>query len=66
VSSDRVETEFVVSCPYCGESMEIFIEPDVHGTLVQDCEVCCKPWRVDVTYEQGDRWVQVSRGDGSE
>jgi hypothetical protein len=64
--SDVVETEFQVSCPYCGELVEIYVEPEVRGTLVQDCEVCCQPWKVDVGYDQGERYVYVSRGDGSE
>jgi len=64
--SDDVETEFMVSCPYCGEEVQIYLEPDVLGTLVQDCEVCCRPWKVHVGYEQGERYVDVSRGDGSE
>jgi hypothetical protein len=29
-------TTFAVTCPYCGEQMEIYLEPDVYGTLVQD------------------------------
>ena len=63
-SDDEVETSFAVSCPYCGESGEIYIEPDVLGTLVQDCEVCCKPWQVRVGYDDGIRVVEVTRGDG--
>ena len=58
--------EFVVTCPYCGEEVEIYVEPDVRGQFVQDCEVCCNPWLVRVTDDQGDRWVEVVRGDGSE
>jgi prolyl-tRNA synthetase len=61
-----LETEFTVQCPYCGESVEIALEPDVMGTLVQDCEVCCRPWQVRVGYDQGERYVEVTRGDGSE
>jgi Cysteine-rich CPXCG len=57
---------FVVTCPYCGEEGEIYVEPDVRGQFVQDCEVCCNPWLVRVTGDQGDRWVEVVRGDGSE
>ena len=57
---------FVVTCPYCGEEGEIYVEPDVRGQFVQDCEVCCNPWLVRVTDDQGDRWVEVVRGDGSE
>jgi Cysteine-rich CPXCG len=35
--------EFPVTCPFCGEQLEIYIEPDARGTFVQDCEVCCNP-----------------------
>ena len=62
-------TDFVVTCPYCGEEVEIFVEPDVHGSFVQDCEVCCNPWLVRVEREpvgEGERYVSVSRADGSE
>jgi hypothetical protein len=62
---DDVETEFLVTCPYCGESVTIYLEPDVMGTIVQDCEVCCQPWEVRVGYDQGERYVDVLRGDGS-
>lgn len=64
--SDDVETTFPVICPYCGEPVELYLEPDVLGTLVHDCEVCCRPWRVHVGYDQGERYIDVSRGDGSE
>ena len=62
----EVESQFQVYCPYCGEQVEIYLEPDLMGTLVQDCEVCCRPWKVRVGYEQGERYVDVTRGDGSE
>jgi prolyl-tRNA synthetase len=58
--------ELVVTCPYCGEAVEIYIEPDVRGTFVQDCEVCCNPWRVRVTRAEGAQHVEVRRADGSE
>ena len=60
------DAPFLVACPYCGEEGEIYVEPDVHGSFVQDCEVCCQPWQVRVGYDQGERYVDVSRGDGSE
>ena len=66
MTDDELDVEFTVQCPYCGEWVEITIEPDVMGTLVQDCEVCCRPWQVRVGYEQGERYVDVMRGDGSE
>jgi cysteine-rich CPXCG protein len=58
--------EFVLTCPYCGEEVEIYLEPDVQGSFVQDCEVCCNPWRVRVRETGGERSVDVSRADGSE
>ena len=57
---------FVVTCPYCGEEVEIVVEPDVTGSLVLDCEVCCNPWSVRVSGRGEDRWVEVGRADGSE
>jgi len=57
---------FVVECPYCAEPIEIYVEPDVRGSFVQDCEVCCNPWVVSVTGSGDDRQVDVRRGDGSE
>ncbi|MEO8679440.1 MAG: CPXCG motif-containing cysteine-rich protein [Vicinamibacterales bacterium] len=60
------DTEFTVTCPYCGEEVEIYLEPEVHGLLVQDCEVCCNPWQLRVVHDGADRWLDVSRADGSE
>ena len=57
---------FTVQCPYCGEQVEIYVEPDVRGAFVQDCEVCCNPWRVHVSGRGDNREVIVSRADGSE
>lgn len=58
--------DFLVICPYCGEEVEVQLEPDVQGTLVQDCEVCCNPWTLHVSGEDEERRVDVSRADGSE
>jgi Cysteine-rich CPXCG len=69
-----------VTCPYCGEESEIAIEPDLRGTFVQDCEICCNPWLVRIalssraaswgqraTLRQPSRAsVTVTRADGSE
>ncbi|MGB7218267.1 MAG: CPXCG motif-containing cysteine-rich protein [Vicinamibacterales bacterium] len=58
--------EFLVVCPYCGEQLEIYLESDVKGSFVQDCEVCCNPWRVRVSGRGDEREVDVTRADGSE
>lgn len=37
-----------VQCPCCFELVEVWFEVDVQGALVQDCEVCCRPWELVV------------------
>ena len=61
-----MDHEFSVTCPYCGETVDIFVEPDVRGSFVQDCEVCCNPWMVRVEDDGEARYVSVGRADGSE
>ena len=61
-----MDEQFVVTCPYCGEDVEVYVETDVTGTFVQDCEVCCNPWRVRVSRDGGVRSIDVSRAVGSE
>ncbi len=61
-----MDDQFDVVCPYCGEAAQIYIEPEVSGTLVIDCKVCCNPWQVTVFWDGDDRSVDVRRGDGSE
>jgi hypothetical protein len=58
-----MESEFLVQCPYCGETVEIYLEPDVRGSFVQDCEVCCNPWQVHVSGHGDERTVQITRND---
>lgn len=61
-----MDEEFLVTCPYCGEAVEIFLEADLAGTLVQDCEVCCQPWLLRLSGEGENRQVTVTRADGSD
>lgn len=58
--------DFTVTCPYCGEDVDVRVERDVQGGLVQDCEVCCNPWLLRVEDEDGERTLTVTRADGSE
>lgn len=31
-------------CPYCGEPIELVVDPELAGeTYVEDCPVCCRP-----------------------
>ena len=56
-----VEDTVRVRCPYCREWVDLYIDPDTTGTLVEDCAVCCRPWSV-IVERDGDRLrVHVSR-----
>ena len=61
-----MQEDFEITCPYCGEDVDVFIEADVSGTLIQDCEVCCNPWLLRVSLDDGERHVTVARADGTE
>jgi len=33
-----------IHCPYCGESMEIMVDPSLPDQqYIEDCQVCCRP-----------------------
>jgi hypothetical protein len=57
------DTGGLVACPYCGETNEISLDPG-SGTrqeYVEDCQVCCQPWRVSVTYgASGEARIDVA------
>ena len=42
----------VVVCPHCGEANELGLDPGggPEQEYVEDCNVCCRPWRVTVRY----------------
>jgi len=50
---EPADTEADVECPYCGEPVEITLDPS--GGMVQqyveDCPVCCQPWTVSVAWD---------------
>ena len=52
-----------VSCPYCGQAVELLVDAGggPNQEYVEDCEVCCQPWAVRVTFErQGQPAVSVT------
>lgn len=57
------DMEATVWCPYCGEPVEIALDPGSGSVqqYVEDCAVCCRPWRVDVSYsDDGSASVRVT------
>lgn len=66
VGDGTADTSAAVVCPYCGETVEIALDPG-SGTrqeYVEDCEVCCRPWNVSVAYgDDGAASVEVEAAD---
>ena len=60
------DTEAAVLCPYCGEIVEIALDPGSgpRQAYVEDCQVCCRPWQVQVAYlPDGSAQVTVEPDD---
>ncbi len=55
----------MASCPYCGEMVEVDVEPlgVPEERFVQDCDVCCRPCEVRVVREEDDVQVFLARED---
>ncbi|MEQ4574917.1 MAG: CPXCG motif-containing cysteine-rich protein [Gammaproteobacteria bacterium] len=42
-----------ISCPYCGESIDIVVDASVERQrYIEDCQVCCRPMVVDVAVDE--------------
>jgi len=54
-----------VSCPYCGEPVELEVDASAGSArYVEDCAVCCRPMEVVVTVgADGEPEVAVHRED---
>ncbi len=50
-----LETTAEVSCPYCGETITLFIDLSVESqSYIEDCSVCCQPMTVSYSAEGGE------------
>lgn len=61
-----VETSALVSCVHCGAEVEIALDPGSGSVqrYVEDCEICCRPWAVEVRYStDGTASVEISPED---
>jgi hypothetical protein len=37
-------TESTIHCPYCGEPIQVLLDPAEDGqSYIEDCQVCCRP-----------------------
>ena len=59
------DTAILVLCPYCGEEVEIGVDPGggSNQSYVEDCPVCCSPWMVQVRFAGGTAEVTLSQMD---
>ena len=56
------DTDAQVQCPFCWEIADLRLDPGsgTEQSYVEDCPVCCRPWRVRVRYgADGAAEVQV-------
>jgi len=46
---NQVETS--IQCPYCGENIDILLDPSVpQQEYIEDCQVCCRPIIIELTF----------------
>jgi len=57
--------ETSISCPYCGEAIDVLIETmDEDQEYIEDCQVCCRPIIFTVTAgHDGEAQVYVRAED---
>jgi len=55
------QIEKTIRCPYCGESIEVLIDPSLEQqNYIEDCQVCCRPIIFNVSVDAGNVQVSVS------
>jgi hypothetical protein len=56
--------EQAVDCPYCGERIQVLLEPGEAGQqYTEDCQVCCRPILFDLVFADGELLATVRRED---
>jgi len=52
-------------CPYCGELIEVYVDPSIpNQRYIEDCQVCCRPMTLVATVDaDGDVLVQAHHQD---
>jgi len=51
----------IISCPYCGELIELVIDKSIpQQTYIEDCEVCCRPIQLNILVEDDEAMIYPS------
>ena len=49
-----------ISCPYCGEQIDILVDPSItEQSYIEDCQVCCRPLVLSVTVRDDEAWAEA-------
>ena len=58
-----MEEPLPLTCPYCGEAVDLDIDEGggSRQDFVHDCPVCCKPWQVRVMRDRAGDWNATLR-----
>jgi hypothetical protein len=64
-NEDSMISGMTVSCPYCGEMIDVVIDASAgEQDYYEDCSVCCRPIRFCLlTGMDGSMYVDVKRED---
>ena len=50
-----LESTAEITCPYCGESITLFLDLSVESqSYIEDCSVCCQPMQISYVSEDGE------------
>lgn len=53
-----------ISCPYCGESIDLIIDDSAgEQAYIEDCHVCCRPIEVAVSIDADGTPVITARAE---
>lgn len=56
--------EELITCPYCGESITVLIDPeDIGQEYIEDCQVCCQPINFSVSSDSDENPVVLVRAE---
>lgn len=57
--------EHFFQCPFCWESISVLLDSSVpYQKYIEDCEICCNPMELEVTFENGELVGFVATGTG--
>ena len=53
--------EQAITCPYCGEWIDTFIDASVGSQrYIEDCSVCCRPIEIRIEVDNEGNLVDIS------